>query len=276
MRYEAEYSTLMELFYQLVESQNGRDIEAGQEWRNDAQVLAVKQFRHLASMQSLAGGTTLRTPDDQEIPFVDHASVHVLARAALETYLVFFYIFGMSDYSLSHFRHKIWQLGGLMDRQQYIAFSKEAREVCALERSIIGRLKSEVKKSAHFLKFSRRQRRQLLAGNWRVGSGWRDLGIQAGFHEAYFRNIFNYLCGYSHSSYASTLQVGQAQKLEDQVMLTESTIGIGVVIMAHFSFTYPCVFADADAVLNSNPAGRALAELWRFGHEDMIHVYGDQ
>ena len=275
MRYEAEYSTLMELCYQIVESQNGRDIEVGQEWRNDAQVLAVKLFRHLASIQSLAGGATLRTPDDQEIPFVDHASVHVLARAALETYLVFFYVFGTNDFSLSHFRHKTWHLGGLMDRQQYNVFSDEAREICALERGIIDRLKSEVEDSAHFLEFSPRQRQQLLAGNWRVGSGWRDLGIQAGFHEAYFRNIFNYLCGHSHSSYASTLQVGQAHTLEDQVMLTESTISIGVVIMAHFSFTYPRVFADADPVLNSNPASRALAELWRFGHEDMIQIFGD-
>ena len=275
MRYEAEYSTLMDLFFQLVESQNGRDLEAGQEWRNDAQVLAVKLFRHLASMRYLAGGATVRAPDDQEIPFVDHASVHVLARAALETYLVFFYIFGTNDLELSHFRHKTWHLGGLMDRQRYNVFSDEAREICALERNVIERLKSEIEESAHFHEFSRRQRHDLLAGNWRVGSAWRDLGVQAGFHEAYFRNIFNYLCGHSHSSYASTLQLGQAQTLEDQVMLTESTISIGVVIMAHFSFTYPRVFSDADPVLASNPASRAMAALWRFGHEDMIHIFGD-
>ena len=58
-------------------------------------------------------------------------------------------------------------------------------------------------------------------------------------------------------------------------MLTESTISIGVVIMAHFSFTYPRVFPDADPVLNSNPVSRALAGLWRFGREDMVLVFGD-
>ena len=275
MRYEAEYSTLMDLFFQLVESQNGRAVEAGQEWRNDGQVLAIKLFRHLASMQCLAGGATGRAPDGQEFPFVDHASVHVLARAALETYLVFYYIFETNDLELSHFRHRTWHLSGLMDRQRYNVFSDEAREICTLERDIIERLKSEIEESPQFHEFSRRQRNELLAGNWRIGRAWRDLGVRAGFHEAYFKNIFNYLCGHSHSSYASSLQVGQAQTLEDQVMLTESTISVGVVIMAHFAFTYPRVFPDADPVLASNPASRALAEVWRFGHEDMIHVFGD-
>ena len=162
-----------------------------------------------------------------------------------------------------------------MDRQGYNVFSDEAREKCAQERDIIECLKSEIKESGHFHEFSHKQREQLLAGNWRVGSGWRDLGVHAGFHEIYFRNIYNYLCGYAHSSYASALQVRQAQTLEDQVMLTESTISICLVIMAHFSFTYPQVFVDADVLIASNPDGKALAELWRFGHDDMMPLFGE-
>ena len=79
----------------------------------------------------------LRVPcpfDHSGVPkvfFVDHASVKVIARAALETYLVFFYLYGNSDRSLSEFRHKTWRLGGLADRQKYHTSTEQGREVLA-------------------------------------------------------------------------------------------------------------------------------------------------
>ena len=275
MDYEADFVILKNLIVELIESQSGKDIEPGQEWLKDAQVLAIKIFRHLSSMQNLANGATMEVRNSLAVPYIDHASVKVIARAALETYLVFFYIYGTDDRTVSLFRHNTWHLGGLIDRQKYSVFGGEAQEMAAQEMEIIERLKPEIEQSPHFLEYSQKQRQELLSGYWRVGSGWSDLATQAGFHEGYFRNIYNYLCGYSHSSYASALQVGQAQSFEDQGMLTRATISIGAVIMAHFAFTYPCLFADAGHVLATNAEGRALAEMWRFGREDMAHIYGE-
>ena len=274
MEYEVEFAILKHLLVELIESQSGRNIEPGQEWLNDAQVLSIKLYRHLDSMQNVANGTTMQVRDNPVIPYIDHASVKVMARAALETYLVFFYIYGTDDRAVSLFRHHIWHLGGLMDRQKYSVLGEEAREVAAEEAAIIERLKTRVEQSPHFLEYSPNQQRELLGGHWRVGSGWSDLATQAGFHEGYFRNIYNYLCGYSHSSYASVLQVGQAQSLEDQQMLSRATISIGVVIMAHFAFTCPTIFPGAEDVLATYQEGRAIAEMWRFGREDMVHMYG--
>lgn len=62
---ERDYSTLLGLFIQLVDSQAGRNIPAGDAWLNDAQLLATKLFQHLVSMQSLANGAT-----------VDHKGAH--------------------------------------------------------------------------------------------------------------------------------------------------------------------------------------------------------
>lgn len=276
MRYEEEFVTLIDLMVELIESKSGRDIEPGQEWLNDAQVLSVKLFRHLASMQNLAHGPMLETLDDQVVPYIDHASIKVIARVVLETYLVFFYIFGTDDRTVSLFRHMTWKLGGLTDRQKYRVIGNEEQDVMAQEGIVIERLKADIGQSRHFLTYTQRQRQRLLDGNWRVGSSWSDLATQAGFHEGYFRNIYNYLCGYSHSSYASALQVGQAQSIEAQLMLTQTTISIGVVMMAHFAFTYPRIFADAEDVLTANPESKAIAEMWRFGSEDMAHIYGEQ
>ena len=270
---ERDYSTLLSLFIQLVDSQAGRKIPAGDAWLNDAQVLATKLFQHLVSMQSLANGATIAHKGAPSIFFIDHASVKVVARAALETYLVFFYLFGSSDLSLCEFRHKTWKLGGLADRQKFDIFMQEHRDVLLRERASIERLAHEIEGSSHITDYSAKQRIKLLEGEWRTGSGWADLGKNAGFHEAYFRNIYSYLCGYSHASYLSALQVGQARSLNDQTMLTHFVLGIGVVLMAHFAFSYSSRFEAASAVLNANPEAKAIADRWRFGPDDMADVY---
>jgi len=271
--HDRDYSTLLDLFIQLVQSHAGKKIPRGDSWLNDAQVLAVKLFRHLVSMQSLAVGATVEHEGAPSIFFVDHASVKVVARAALETYLVFFYLYGSPDRSLCEFRHKIWCLGGLADRQKFFVFMPQHREVLARELKEMQDLRSQIEKSPHMAGYSEKQRSRLLKGEWRTGSGWADLGKSAGFHDKYFKNIYGYLCGYSHASYLSALQVGQAQSIEDQKMLTSSILGIGVILMAHFAFSYTAAFEGASAVLSANPSAKRIAEKWRFGTEDMAQIY---
>ncbi len=273
MSTNADYSTLLDLFIRLVQSQAGQKIEPGAEWLNDAQTLAVKLFRHLVSMQTLAAGATVEQNGVPTVFFVDHASVKVVARAALETYLVFFYLYGCADRTLSEFRHKTWHLGGLADRQQLHTSTDEHRAVLISEKQRIDQLKSEIESSPHIRAHTGKQRAKLLEGEWRIGKGWADFSADAGFHAKYFKNIYGYLCGYSHSSYASALQVGQAQSIEDQQMLTQSILGIGVVIMAHFAFTYSNAFSSAGEVLSANPDAKRVAEKWRFGADDMAAMY---
>ena len=269
----ADYSTLLDLFIRLVESQAGKKIKSGDEWLNDAQVLATKLFRHLVSMQTLAAGATVEHDGIPAVFFIDHASVKVVARAALETYLVFFYLYGNSDQSLCEFRHTTWCLGGLVDRQQFHVSTEQGREVLAREKKQIEELKSRIESSPEIRAYTEKQRKKLLEGDWRIGNGWADLGVSAGFHEKYFKNIYGYLCGYSHSSYLSALQVGQAQSIADQQMLTKSILGIGVVLMAHFAISYSAAFNTASAVLSANPSAMRVAEKWRFGPEDMAAIY---
>lgn len=273
MSYDTDYSTLLDLFIRLVQSQAGKKIEPGGEWLNDAQTLAVKLFRHLVSMQTLAAGATVEQDGVPTLFFVDHASVKVVARAALETYLVFFYLYGGPDRALSEFRHKTWHLGGLADRQQFHTSTDEHRAVLTSEKQRIDQLRAEIESSPHIQAYTGKQHVKLLEGEWRIGKGWSDLSANAGFHAKYFKNIYGYLCGYSHSSYLSALQVGQAQSIEDQQMLTQSILGIGVVIMAHFAFSYSDAFSSAGEVLAANPDAKRVAEKWRFGPENMAAIY---
>lgn len=273
MRYSADYSTLLHLFIRLVESQAGQTIKSGEAWLNNAQTLSIKLFRHLVSIQTISAGATVEQVGIPTVSFVDHASVKVVARAALETYLVFFYLYGGIDWSLSEFRHKSWQLGGLIDRQLFHASTEEHREVLAREKQQIDALKSEIEKDPLLQRYTTKQRAKLLAGDWRVGNGWANLSVEAGFHEKWFKNIYGYLCGYSHSSYLSALQVGQAQTIEEQVKLTEFILGIGIVIMAHFASSYSGTFNSASAVLEGTAEAKGVAEKWRFGAKEMAAIY---
>jgi len=142
---------LIDLFIRLVESQAGQKIEHGAEWMNDAQVLSIKLFRHLVSMQTLAAGATVAQNGVPTVTFVDHGSVMVVARAALETYLVFFYLYGCPDRSVSEFRHKAWCLAGLAERQGVHASTHEHRAQLAAENQRIEQLRSEISASPHFL-----------------------------------------------------------------------------------------------------------------------------
>ena len=268
MPHQVEYSTLLPLFIELIESQSGKELPLGELWLNDAQVLSTKLFHHLVSMNYLAKGTTIEAAEIENFSYIDHGSIKVIARASLETYLVFFYLFVGDDLELSKFRHNLWHLGGLSERQKYEMTIENGRAVLNLEKQAMRKLQVEIENSPFFDTYTDNQKRQLLKGAWRTGISWISLGISAGFDPRYFKNTYNYLCGYSHSSYASIMQVGQAQTLEDQRMLTHSILGIGLVIMGHFIFTYPTVFPDAASIVAQNPLVRRVAEQWRFGPSD--------
>lgn len=269
-----DFPTLLTLVVRLIQSRAGTKIETGEAWLNNAQILSIKMLRHLVSMHSLATGATIEQADSPVINYIDHASVKVIARAAFETYLVFFFIYGDPDRNLSEFRYKIWELGGLMDRQQFHTIVPEHHAKLAEEKTAIDKLRAEILISPYLQTYTEKQRQRLLQGDWRIGNGWSNLGVSAGFHKKYFNNVYGYLCGYSHSSYISALQIGQAESIDDQRALTQTILDTGAVVMAHFAFTYSELFPKAGSVLTENQEMAAVAKNWRFGVKAMAKIYG--
>ena len=273
---EADYAVLQNLMVNLVQSRAGRPINPGQAWLNDAQTLARKMFEHLASLRALTNVQRVEIDETHSFEFIDHSSIKVVARAGFETYLVFFFIFGGSDRSLSEFRHKIWRYGGLADRQKSRATSAQARKIQAAEKMEMDRLKPEIEASSHLGTYSRDAAKKILKGEWRGSNSWTTLSRYAGFHENYFRDIYGYLCGYSHASYISAMQVGQAQSLDDQRELASACIGIGVVLIAHFVRSYTELFDDTKLVLDADRRAKAAVERWGFSAEDWAKVIARQ
>jgi len=271
-----DYNILIGLMIRLIESQAGEPITKGKGWLNDSQTLSIKLFRHLISMPCLATGATIEKNSIPTLYHIDHSSIKVIARAALETYLVFFYLYGDGVRQTSKYRHITWKLSGLIERQKSFASLDEHKKVLDEELSTIESLRTSLSKYDDFELLNEKHKKQILLGKWRVGKTWSDLGVSAGFHEVYFKNIYSYLCGYSHSSYISALQVGQAQSIEDQEMLTHSILDIGLIVMAHFIHSYSNLYLAASKVLMEDVSAREVVDRWRFKAEDMEVIYGDK
>lgn len=56
MNFHESLTNLMHLCFQIIQSEARKDIENGDEWKNDAQTLGAKIFRHIASAQQLSSG----------------------------------------------------------------------------------------------------------------------------------------------------------------------------------------------------------------------------
>src|SRR5690606_22963436 len=115
------------------ESQNGKPLHPGFEWKNDAQILGVKIFRHIATAQQISTGIEFEFGAGQVFSHIDHSSVAIIVRAAVESYLAFNYIFVNEDENLSIYRHKLWRRAGLIDRSKIQANTSESKDILLRE-----------------------------------------------------------------------------------------------------------------------------------------------
>lgn len=268
------HTVMLGLMFRMVQSVAGTVLPPGDGWRNDAQRLALKLFQHCVSLKSLAHPSIVRFDSSEEVTFIDHASMSVVARAALETFLVWHYIFAPGDVDLSRFRHATWKLAGQLEKLSFkVRNEKEAAAKRVVEADV-ERLRDEVRRSPHFHGLKEGQKTALLKGDWKVLMGPKGMAQAAGFHGGYFNFIYSYFCTQSHSGNLSGRFLGQEASLEDQQGVADSVLFHGVVTMAHFVCSYSTQFPQADAVFDEYPISRAIAKRWMLKAEDLAAVFG--
>jgi hypothetical protein len=263
----------------VVNAQRGQPIPPGEGWRNDAQATAVKLFRHLHTVRELCDLKRFSLPGGAELPFVDHSSATVVTRAALETFLVFSHVYGAEDGTLAEFRHAQWKLAGLTDRQEMIALSADNRRKLKEEGETVEVLREAIARSPHFAARSPNHQAALLEGKWRVGLSWTDLGVAAGFGRKFFANTYSFLCGHSHCSWASVLQVRDSlDSIPDQRSLTGSLAGVAAMADALFIESYCRAFPMGGAKLLTDDTARFLVDRWTVlarGVSDLYDAHRD-
>ncbi|MEN5141143.1 hypothetical protein [Pseudomonas juntendi] len=166
---EQDFAPITELFAAMIESQRGQPLTPDDAWINHAQILAVKLFKQACSLRVLINTTQLDFQDGQQIVFVDHSSATILARACLETFIVFHWIFQGKDPGLRRFRHGLWRLGGLMDRLKLHPSTEQARVTLQTTRLQAAEQIADIEASPYLGDYTPEQSRRLLKGDWRVG-----------------------------------------------------------------------------------------------------------
>lgn len=271
---DVDLSKLMRLCFLLIESKSGEQLPPGCEWKNDAQILSVKFFRHIATAQQISAGIGFEFGIGQVFSHIDHSSVAVVVRAAIESYLAFNYIFVNQDESLSIYRHKLWCRGGLIDRSKLLANTQESKRVLSQEAESIKELYNDIARDPHYQKTNREEKKEIEKGNWKPKGGWHSITNKTDIHQRYFSDIYNHLSGHSHASFISAIQIRDARTIEQQAMLAGGVRQILCMVISHFLFSYVKLFPDAKAVMSTNPELTKIADRWHILKEEVTAFYG--
>ncbi|MCF5775732.1 hypothetical protein GIV40_01340 [Pseudomonas poae] len=270
---KADFDVLLTLISSLIDAQVGKRIDPGDGWQNDAQTLSIKFFKQLCSCRTILKPCSFQFSNGSELRFVDHSSIMVLARACLESFLTLHWIFGATDRDLKSFRHSVWMFAGLQDRIKLNAISDEGRKKQEDSRAQALELMEKIESSIHVKSYTSQQVKELKKGDWKIGWNWRSEAVKAGYHPKHFDNIYKHLCGYSHSSYISALQVGAAQSLETQRFLADGGLQVCVHVMAKFVLFYSSLFTAAEQIYAASGDAQKVVARWGFRPDDMDHLF---
>jgi len=259
---EKDLVELLNIFMNIVEANKG--IPAGNDGRIlDAEGLALKFFGHVLSTLYLYRGVNITDLQVSITSFPDPASVHVLARAALETYLLFYYVYiDPKTKDEKDFRFFAWELAGLNERQKFPVTTLENEEKLKREKTLIDELTTKINDNAFFSSLPQRQQKNILErGNWRSKS-WGDIALSAGFSEINAKTIYRFLCEHAHSGNLSVTQVRQAKDFHVRKELMEGTIGLILICLANFIKNYCELFPQSNEYYLKNYRDPSLVALW--------------
>lgn len=230
-------------------------------WQLDAETLATKCVFHGCSCVTLAQGTPIV---GLGATVLDVPSIHVLARATMESFLIFHHLFVATkdDPSTRDLRHACWVLADLLERQRVPATLPESKEKLNRERATIEVLRKKISAHPTFQSKTAKQQAAILnRGKWRADS-WTAIGRCAGLGSSYADRFYAYLCSSAHSGSLSVLQLRHPKTQEDRTRMLHVALGFVNISLAMMTRTYPAVFPKTQSVLDSEANFAKAASLW--------------
>lgn len=270
---QRDFETLIALMAGMINAPGGASLSADTAFRYDVETLSLKLFKQLCSARSLLDLQCYEVDDLGQIDFIDHSSVTILVRACIETYITMHWIFGNENHEHQRFRHTVWMLGGLQDRTRVHPTTEGARRKIAESRLQVNELIATIEASPYRSEYTPKELKEIRKGRWRTGWNWADAAARAGFNRKYFENVYGHFCGYAHSSYISTLQIGQARDRATQQALGQTTLQAALVVMAHFVHLHSGLFEESKAVFESAIGSMSIVQRWYIRDEDLSFVY---
>jgi hypothetical protein len=275
MQIHDAYMQLFQLYAGVVEATKGIRYNDDQSWKGHPGPIAVKVAMHLATVFYLVEGTRMDRIPSLPLNFIDHASINVVMRAALETFLAFHHLLiAPKTAEERNFRVRIWQIGGLRDRQRFPAIVSENKAKLQKEKVQLDELIKKIEADPIFQTLTPEERRRARKGDWRLTKQWVDVAVEAGVSKQYFEPMYRYLCSYAHSGSLSMLQINDAENKEVQFRLAEPNLGTALIIMSRMVTAFAELFPEARQCLDAAPEHqRNLVKLWYMPADLMDRLY---
>jgi hypothetical protein len=267
-----DFLLMLDVLTRCAETLKGKKIGGNLAWQADAEPIATKLFFHLGSLYHLQDGTSFTGAPGAlfgSANYVDFPSIAVLARAAFETFLTFHFIFvEPKTQEEKQFRHTVWRIGGLRDRQRYFSFTKAGKSRQEQERAQIEELEAIIRNGSIFKDLDEPRKKDAIKGKWRFGKKWEDLAEMTGIHKNYFVSMYSYISSHAHTGYIGVLQLSQADDISIQRDLAGMYTYVGLMIMSHFVMCYCNIFPEAKALLDNNKDVRDFVNFYYLKAED--------
>lgn len=256
---DREYLSLLALLYQTADALKGK--KAADSRLPDCEQLAAKLFVHCSTIYLLSKGTRVPVPEVGYTDFVDHSSITVIARAALEAYLTLFEVFvePKTD-DEREYRHACWLLSGFVLRENWKLSDHRLEERLAESRRQIKEMRERIKGTHAYKGLTSKQQRSVLCGKQQRGEMKLRLR-RAGFGERFWRKVYAYQSGHVHADGLSATQILSASTTQDQDMLVEPSRLVAMVAMSKMILDYVSMFPEARDVAKANVATYTLAQV---------------
>lgn len=244
------YVALLDLAYEAAQVLEGTP--PPYPWIADCQQLAAKLYFHAATVHWLRhNGTRCPVPGPMATGshFFDFASVQVIARSVLETYLTMFEVFfeptGDDERS---FRHAHWQLSGLVVREGLLFENTVSLDRVFQSQQEIETLRERIRNTSRFASLTPKQQAQVLEGR-KLNRSRADLAKAAGFSEDLLGMVYSYQSGYVHADGLSGMQIMASTTQEEQIRFIDSSMRVAIMpSLSKMILSYATTFPQARAV----------------------------
>lgn len=255
-----EYLDLLELCFEAANSLQGKISQDGR--LPDCQNLALKMFVHGASAHWLSLGTKSPVPRSTNgSSFIDFASIAVIARSALETFLTLFEVFfaPQSDDEFE-FNYCLWHLAGRIVQEGIVPVDPSLLDDYKLAQEEIAGLRTRLQQTTKFAALPPKQQKSVLAGVRK--RSWADLAVAAGFGHDFIRRMYRYYSSYAHADGLSADQLMSAASADDQRFYTEIHLLTVMFAMSKTILGYETKFPEAAAACARFPHAHERAKFW--------------
>lgn len=261
MEIKQDYVKLLDLLAHVLAADNYLSFGDENERLLIARSLTNKFIEHAVTILHLSHGISLKLPSFK-FSFIDSASIDVLARATLEAFLTFHYVF-YAPITKEEKDYRCWcyQAAGIVERRDFPALTEEFKQKLVADKEQLDKLHRQLKANAVFQGLTEKQKKRISKGEWRLKS-WREIATDAGFSKMIASNIYRSLSGRAHSSSLSVVQTMETHISRRDEQDISSSMGIMDAVIANMVREYCGLFSKARDVLSKDSEGSGSVDWW--------------